>query len=99
MVLLRGLDLNEVAHFPDHAPDCRRVIEDDRLVHAGQPQTSDRVLLIVRPVDARTDQRDFQLERHVPYPWSASSVLPRERTVSSAERSCCSAATVAWMTL
>src|SRR5688572_25963378 len=99
--LFGRLDPHHVRDGADHAADGRRVVQHDRLVHPGQAQPLDGVLVTLRAVGPAAHQGDFQLARHrlCSHTWRSSAVLPRSFAVSSIERSILSASMVAWITL
>src|SRR5690349_16838633 len=99
------LNLDEVRHGVDHAPDLGAVLLDDRVVHPLQAERTQRLALVLLVADAGLDLGDLQTRhRQLAFPARARSRpagatssrgRPRRAATSSGRTSCFSASTVA----
>jgi hypothetical protein len=99
----RALDLEEVHGGLDHAAILRSVGDRDCLVDAAQAEAASAGGDVGELAVQALDERDFQLLAlccvHARQPVISSRLLPRFAAISSGERICASAFTVARTTL
>src|SRR5262249_45532989 len=101
VLLVSRFHFHQVGHALHHATHGKVVRHDHALVHFAKTQTPHGVFLRLRPIDAASNESDFELLSHVPcpvfspYPVSSSTLLSRILAVAFVLRKPFSASTVA----